>query len=166
LYFGGCRQLNVRSIPGRFRILRVCGTENLAGKHLRSYGDRIAFTSNQVVYDAHQGSQPPSRLQQILSSCDPIRFIVPDVTQSRELSAALRIAHDLNVHHRLDAEIVLESEALPLLDAGPWSDGNIVFIGKPSSEFVRRVLEDQKTPFGVASGLRLKSQALDNGCCM
>jgi hypothetical protein len=67
----------------------------------------------------------------------------------------------------MDAEIVLESEALPLLSAGSWSDGNIVYIGKPSSKLVQRVLGDKMTPFEVTtSGLGLKSQALDHGCCM
>jgi hypothetical protein len=122
----------------------------------------------QVVSDERQEIQPPSRLQHVLASCSPIVFIVPDVSQPRELSVALRIAHDLNVHHRLDAEIVLESEVLPLLGAESWSDGNIVFIGKPSSELVQSVLEDKRTPFEVTttSGLGLKNQALDNGCCM
>lgn len=120
----------------------------------------------QVVSDVRQEIQPPSRLQQILASCGPIVFIVTDVAQSRELSVALRIIHDLNVYHRLDAEIVLESEALPLLGAGSWPDGNIVFIGKHSSDLVRRVLRKRRTLFEVTttSGLRLHDQNLANDC--
>jgi hypothetical protein len=76
---------------------------------------------------------------------------------------ALRIAHDLNVYHRLDAEIILESEALLLLNAGPWPDGNIVFIGSPSSKFVQTILDGRKTPFEVtSSGLSLNGRELDN----
>lgn len=80
---------------------------------------------------------------------------------------ALRIAHDLNVHHRLDAEIVRESEALSLFLEGLWSPGNVVFIGTPYSELVKRILADKKTSFEVATtGLVLRDQALDNSCCM
>ena len=126
----------------------------------------VSHPSYQVVGDERQEIQPPSRLQQILSSRNHIVFIVPDV-QSRELSVALRIAHDLNVYHRLDAEIVLESEVLPSLGLGSWSEGNIVFIGKPSSVLVQRVLGDEKTPFEArVSGLGLNNQALGNGTCM
>jgi len=119
----------------------------------------------EVVGDEHQEIQPPSRLQQILSSRNHIVFVVPDDPHSRELSVALRIAHDLNVHHRLDAEILLESEVLPLSGLDSWSEGNIVFIGKPSSVLVQRILGDKKTPFETrVSSLGLNDQALDSGC--
>ena len=127
----------------------------------------VSHNVYQVVSDEHKEIQPPSRLQQILSSRNHMVFIVPDVPQSRELSVALRIAHDLNVHHRLDAEILLESEVLPLLGLDSWSESNIVFIGKPSSTLVQQVLGDKKTPFEArVSGLGLNNQALNNDCCM
>jgi hypothetical protein len=80
---------------------------------------------------------------------------------------ALRIIHDLNVYHRMDAEIILESEALSSLSAGSWSDGNIVYVGKPA-KLVHRILGNKQTLFGVTatSGLSLRGQPLDNGCCM
>jgi hypothetical protein len=173
LYFGGHRPLSdAYSTLGGYFFLRIRGTKSLAGTDI-SYSpcQRSYFPpSFQIVNNERRVIQPPSRLQQILSSCGPIVFIVPDVADSpgRELSVALRIAHDMNVHHRLDAEIVLESEALPLLAAGPWSNGNIVYIGKPSSTFVRSVLAEKKTSFGftATSALELKNEALDGSCCM
>ena len=36
------------------------------------------------------------------------------------------MTHDLNTYHRIDAEIVNESEALVHSQIGSWADGNII----------------------------------------
>lgn len=106
----------------------------------------------------------PSRMQDILTSPGPIIFVVPDVMPSRELSVALRIAHDLNLYHRLDAEIILESKALSLLEGERLPCSNLVFIGTPASSFAWMVLDSQQTPFGItkSSFLELNGQTLDD----
>lgn len=116
-----------------------------------------------MVRDGEQVVQPPSRLQALLNSRGPMVFIVPDVEQSRELYIASRIVHDLNVYHSLDAEIVFESKMMWMFEEGTtWPPGNIVFIGKSSSTFVRTLLASKKTPFEVTTaGLCCNKQALD-----
>lgn len=95
---------------------------------------------------------PPSRIQSILSSPAPITIVIPSTSRSPELSSALRIAHDLNAYHRIDAEIVDESEALARSQIGSWSDGNIIFIGTSSSPFVEAVIEEKRTAMKLCDG--------------
>lgn len=87
-------------------------------------------------------------------------MIIPGRKPSQELSIALRIVHDLQVYHRLDAEIFAESEATLLLRGSLWLKSNIVFIGSPSSDFASDILKGGKTPFEIKdSRLILNGQA-------
>ncbi|KAG6874319.1 hypothetical protein C0995_001544 [Termitomyces sp. Mi166 len=115
------------------------------------------------IVEGCQGKHPPARLQSILSSNGPISFIISNDTNSWELSVALRLAHDLHIYHRLDSEILPESEAQMRLQDGRLPPGNLVFIGKQSSVFPQALLAEKRTPFEVKGNvLELNGQALDD----
>jgi hypothetical protein len=116
----------------------------------------------QMVHEADHEIQPPSRLQEILTSPGYIIFIIPDLNPSQELSIATRLAHDLHVYHRLDAEIYGEFEASSVLKGTPQHHGSIVFIGAPSSRLVAEILREKRTAFEIKdSKLLLNGQALN-----
>ncbi|KAH6918772.1 hypothetical protein BKA70DRAFT_28649 [Coprinopsis sp. MPI-PUGE-AT-0042] len=90
----------------------------------------------------------PTRLQTILTSPRPLTFVHAGSSDGgRAFSLAVRLSHDLQVYHRLDAEIVDEDEAIDRSSKGDWGAGNIVVIGSPSSRFVSAVLAKKQTPF-------------------
>jgi len=68
---------------------------------------------------------------------------------AENLSVALRIAHDLHLHHKLDSEIITESVALHRSQHGSWPAGNVVFIGTASSQFANLILQERKTSFQI-----------------
>ncbi|KAH8829622.1 hypothetical protein DL96DRAFT_1792502 [Flagelloscypha sp. PMI_526] len=105
------------------------------------------------VDEQHIAPLPSSRIQSILNSNGPLRLII-DEKNPQSLDAALRIAHDLDVYHELDAEIVSSSDAVR---AGV---GNIVFIG--DSSYAREVLAREQTGFGLSEdGLILKETVIE-----
>ncbi|KAJ7043274.1 hypothetical protein C8F04DRAFT_1074310 [Mycena alexandri] len=91
-------------------------------------------------------SQVSARIQSFLSTTAPFRLIVLDNTSSRDTSLALRIAHDLNVYHRLDAEIILGYEAFQDQLASGIT-GNILIIGDAASPALAKLLENPQTSF-------------------
>lgn len=74
-------------------------------------------------------------------------MVIPDRNASHELSIALRIAHDLQIYHRLDAAILTESEASSLMEETFGLKGNIVVIGSPSSKLASDILRTRRTAF-------------------
>ncbi|KAI0057117.1 hypothetical protein BV25DRAFT_1974045 [Artomyces pyxidatus] len=97
--------------------------------------------------------QRSHRLHTILQSSGPILLVVPDnSSSSRELAIAQRIAHDLFLFHNLDAEILLDSEALQSHDTGDFETGNIIAIGTPHSRYIRRNLRESQGVFQIAHG--------------
>ena len=115
--------------------------------------------------------QQSGRLATILQSAGPLTIVVPALhASSRALSVAHRIAHDLDVYHKLDAEIVADGAALQRLGAGELGPGNVVVVGMGGSgdaasegRFARQVLGLGKTAFGMDDGavLTLRGQRLD-----
>jgi hypothetical protein len=91
-------------------------------------------------------SQPPGRIQSILSSSGPITIISSGKAGESDHSAALRLAHVFQLFHRLDSEIIAEDEARTRTAGETWLDGNIVFIGPPVSPFVKEILGQERTP--------------------
>jgi hypothetical protein len=71
------------------------------------------------------------------------------------MSIARRLAHDLGVYYKLDADIVLDTEMV-LSSQGSTTtltepeSGNIVVIGNPSGQYIRQCLEKGKTAFSIA----------------
>jgi hypothetical protein len=83
-------------------------------------------------------------MQLILSTVGPITFIVPDSAASPALSIALRLAHDLEVYHKLDATIVFSSEWNS--SAYTVNNGNVVVIGDVKDNFITQTIQQSQTP--------------------
>lgn len=75
--------------------------------------------------------------------------MVPKRSSRDGLSAALRLAHVLNIYHALDAEITTEETALTWNKLGQWPVGNVVFIGPPSSTFAQEMLNPAAAKTGA-----------------
>ncbi|KAJ7756820.1 hypothetical protein DFH07DRAFT_473596 [Mycena maculata] len=102
-------------------------------------------------------TQVSARVQSFLSTAAPFRLVVLDETSPRDNSLALRIAHDLNAYHRLDAEIILGCESLNQLAD---DTGNILIIGDASSPFLAKL--SWGTPFQVENNrLTLRDSPLE-----
>ncbi|PIL23730.1 hypothetical protein GSI_13480 [Ganoderma sinense ZZ0214-1] len=102
------------------------------------------------------------RISNLLSSTSPITIVVPNRLPSPESSAALRIAHNLNVYHKLDVGIIDADEADRAVRDGSLASGNLVVLsyGKLRG-FAASLLSKSATPFGVdGTTLRLRSRSL------
>ena len=109
----------------------------------------------QVIEDGTIPSRSPAgRLSNILSSSAPLVFVIPSLESISALSVATRLAHDLNVYHKLDAEIISASEAIDRLQNASTGAGNIVIIGGFDNAFGQQLLLQQQTAF-ASTGNRL-----------
>jgi hypothetical protein len=81
--------------------------------------------------------QSSGRMQNILTSSGSLVIVVPFNYHHREMSAALRLAHDLNLYHRLDSSIILSSEAVTAPEE-TLNQGNVVVIGNDASLALRQ----------------------------
>ncbi|KAJ7470355.1 hypothetical protein FB451DRAFT_1038083 [Mycena latifolia] len=171
------------SVPGRLGRLTV---DALADNQLRIVTsnvdqftvladiwniDSLYVDNNLVDFTPHlrggSGASPQkispqvsARMQSFLSTHAPFRLVVLDNSSSRDTSLALRIAHDLNAYHRLDAEIVLGYAGLK--DLGD-SAGNILIISNATSLLLAKMLENPKTPFRMEQNLLvLRDTVLDD----
>ncbi|PPQ70920.1 hypothetical protein CVT24_009982 [Panaeolus cyanescens] len=93
-------------------------------------------------------SNPPGRVQAILSSPGPITIVTTTVDDARESSIASRLAYVLQLYHRIDSEIISQEEAANRTQQDTWLAGNVVLIGTPRSTYIQKLLEDQRTPVG------------------
>jgi hypothetical protein len=89
------------------------------------------------------------RIQAILTSTRPIQIIIPQSGPSRERSAALRLAHTLNVYHKLDVDIVDSAEALRDIHDGTFTPGNVIAIGDTQVPLIQQLLAEKRTPFQI-----------------
>ena len=94
-------------------------------------------------------THPSSRIQAILTSTVPIQIVVPERGPTRELSAALRLAHTLDVYHKLHVDIVDSAEALNNIRDGTFSPGNVIVIGGVTTPLVQHILAAKRTPFQI-----------------
>ncbi|KAK1229074.1 hypothetical protein PQX77_007890 [Marasmius sp. AFHP31] len=96
--------------------------------------------------------QRSGRVQTILSSDHaPLVFVIPDEDNERELSLSLRIAHDLQIYHRLDAEILLDTEISDKVGLG-----NLVVIGKRAASTLGANFNQDQTGLD-SKGFEIKS---------
>ncbi|KAI8998905.1 hypothetical protein BD414DRAFT_476389 [Trametes punicea] len=103
---------------------------------------------------------PTGRLANILNSAGPLTIVVPTKHPFRELSGALRLAHNLNVYLKMDAEIIDDQEATERLEQMSLSSGNMVFVGL--GESANSILQQGRTAFGTVDGvLELKGRRLN-----
>ncbi|KAJ7197231.1 hypothetical protein GGX14DRAFT_545520 [Mycena pura] len=103
----------------------------------------VLLTMKQRVDSTKTSTQASGRIQSFLSTMASFCLVVLDKTNNRDMSLALRIAHDLNAYHRLDAEIILGYESLK--DCA----GNILIIASIVSPVLAKMLENPQTPFRV-----------------
>lgn len=96
--------------------------------------------------------QSSGRMQMILDSRGPLILVVPNDQRSEAFEVALRLAHDLDMFHRLDSQIWTSDDAMRSAKAGRLGHGNIIVIGSTSMSFVQWLL-----------GLRMSSFRLDAG---
>ncbi|KAI0362755.1 hypothetical protein OH77DRAFT_1389445 [Trametes cingulata] len=101
-----------------------------------------AYSPGEIRVDPRSG-----RMATVLTSAGPLVIVIPTRQPSLELSAALRLAHNLNVYHKLDAEILDDQEASQRLLEASSFPGNVVVIGLGA--FARSVLREGKTVLGV-----------------
>ena len=75
----------------------------------------------------------------------------------------MRIAHSLDIYHKLDAEIVDDQEAAERLRDGTLGAGNVVVLGIGQlSGFAKDLLAQGSTPFTTrGGGLALRGRSLD-----
>ncbi|KAG1879397.1 hypothetical protein C8R48DRAFT_752447 [Suillus tomentosus] len=92
--------------------------------------------------------QPYGRAQAILSADGIIDIVIPSLHHSSELSAALRITHNLRTYHLLDARIVSAHEA----ENGLVCGGNMVVIGCADSLLVKDLLRRSQSEWSHEGG--------------
>ncbi|KAI0646781.1 hypothetical protein C8Q79DRAFT_907130 [Trametes meyenii] len=97
------------------------------------------------AHSAISQTSPSGRIANVLSSIGPLTIVVPTQGPSTELSAALRLAHNLNVYYRLDADIINDEEALDTFGEASFGLGNVIVVGL--GKFARSVLLQGKTAF-------------------
>jgi len=82
-------------------------------------------------------------MQRILASTGFLTLVIPDRKNHHALSVALRIAHDLNTYHKLDAEIIESSETT---DTSKLLHGDVVVIGNKASELFGENVRAARSP--------------------
>jgi hypothetical protein len=95
--------------------------------------------------------QHSGRIQSILTTNGTIQIAIPS-NEEHALSIALRIAHDLDTYHKLDAEIMTHADAQIRQDSGVLGSGNLILIGTPDEPFIREVLRKTMTPVRTTKG--------------
>lgn len=106
--------------------------------------------------------QITGRMSLILNSRAPLLFIVSDKADTHALQAALRLAHSLNVYHKLDANIVAADE-VPHIPPEALSNASIVAIGGAENSFLKDKLERGQTPFTLrGASLYLHGRPVDD----
>ena len=120
--------------------------------------------SSQLHFDVIDDLYAPfGRMSRLLSSPGPLALVVPQKSEDF-LDAALRLAHDLDVYHKLDAEIMDAAEATKRLSEGVLRHGHVVTIGGSQNVFTRQLLLNSETPFSLTSkGLVLRGRPIAQG---
>ncbi|KAG2020554.1 hypothetical protein CC2G_005880 [Coprinopsis cinerea AmutBmut pab1-1] len=147
--------LNVRSFSiasrdgiGSAKTLDLGGTM-IALPSIESFPVHVGMLDDGHWTILPKASSIPSRLQAILTSPSPLTFIY---STPEELSLALRLIHDLQTYHNLDAELISSQEAIECHAQGTWGSGNIVVLGTPTSDIISLFLKERKTGFSVDDG--------------
>lgn len=88
-------------------------------------------------------------------------IVIDDRTSQQSLSAALRIAHNLNVYHKLDAAVLDGDEAKLKLKDPSQQSARVIVLGSPNNTLFRSMLVDGRTPFTYEESLQLNGRSLD-----
>ncbi|TFK46034.1 hypothetical protein OE88DRAFT_1729383 [Heliocybe sulcata] len=118
-----------------------------------------------VASDSARSSiQPSGRMSIALSSRGPFLLVIPDATSGRPLSVATRLAHALNLYHKLDAEIITDDEMMDRAERDTIDAVNLVVIGDVSMDFIKWYMGRRDTPFAIENGsLRLQGRPFIQG---
>lgn len=106
----------------------------------------------------HNFQQPYGRAQAILNTDGIIDIVIPSLHHSSELSAALRIIHNLRTYHLLDARIFSTHEVGGSLTCG----GNMIVIGCADSLFVKDLLRCNQSDWSYEGAWVLSDKKFDN----
>ncbi|EPQ58538.1 hypothetical protein GLOTRDRAFT_36458, partial [Gloeophyllum trabeum ATCC 11539] len=105
--------------------------------------------------------QPSGRMSTALSSKGPVLIVISDTRETRSLSVALRLAHVLNLYHKLDAEIITDDHLMRLVQEDQVGGGTLVVIGNTSGNFTTWCLGRGETPFAIqGTALALQGRSL------
>lgn len=109
------------------------------------------FTPSQPIAKEAKETRahPSSRLSAVLTSSGPLTIVVPDSALSPAISVALRVAHDLDLYHKLDCSILRNSEAQDMLASGNLPKGNLVIVGLTKDRSVRTWAELHDSPVAL-----------------
>lgn len=134
--------------------------QNDSGKWGVSSMPLVSFTATttmalQILTTGEKEAQRSTNPYTILRSPGPLKIVVSGGgNYGHEMSIARRLAHDLGVYYKLDADIVLDTEmVLPSPDSTATITepelGNIVVISSPSGRYIRECLDKGKTAFSI-----------------
>lgn len=106
-------------------------------------------------------SLPPGRVQNIFDTAAPLTIVISSDPKAyrTSLSAALRISHSLDVYLKLGSEILLDIDAIRILEAiqgGSESDhlrGNLVVLGGIENALSKRLLRVPESELKTALSL-------------
>lgn len=103
-------------------------------------------------------------MSNILLSAGPIHVVISSKEHPSSLSAATRLAHALNVYHKLDVSILDAAEALSSLERGSLGESNMIILGDSSNALLAHILKMQQTPFRLGEqGLSLNGRKFAEG---
>lgn len=109
--------------------------------HLAKHEIQLDYTDKVYI-------QPSGRLSAILTSSGPLQIVIP-AHDPRHLSAATRLAHSLDVYHKIDASIL---EAKEVQDLSRLSAANVVLITDGNDGLLAELLAGGGTPFTFEDG--------------
>lgn len=106
--------------------------------------------------------QPSGRMLNILTSSGPLTIVCPNRTTY--LSAALRLARDLDTYHKLSAEIMEADSAIEHELNGTLGSGNLVILGGATNAFTKHLLAAGRAALRLQEGtLLLGGNAVRSG---
>ncbi|CCM03831.1 uncharacterized protein FIBRA_05980 [Fibroporia radiculosa] len=111
------------------------------------------FSLDEQNFVPARASQSSGRMAKILSTAAPMVIVVSDMSSEHALLSALQIAHNLDVYHKLDSEIIDSTEAMRRQSADELGSGNIVVLGDLGCSFAAAVLRARQTAFTYSDGL-------------
>ncbi|KAI0075479.1 hypothetical protein K474DRAFT_1691814 [Panus rudis PR-1116 ss-1] len=153
------RTQNVAIISIREAVLpavageKVCIDEQSFALLPQGQGDQYFRSDSTRTWQQYQrgnGIEPRGRMQLILSTSEPFKIVIPFLTDTY-LSAATRLAHDLDVYHKLDAEILTSEKVTNLSYELP--KGNFIILGHATDVLVKALLAQERTPVRLHDGI-------------
>ncbi|KAK7693141.1 hypothetical protein QCA50_002707 [Cerrena zonata] len=106
--------------------------------------------------------QSSGRMLNILTSSGPLMIVCPNRTT--HLSAALRLARDLDTYHKLSVEIMEAESAIEHEINGTLGSGNLVILGGATNAFTKHLLAAGRAALQLQEGtLLLGGNAVRSG---